>query len=178
VSGSASRDQVEADRFIAVGRITRAHGIHGEVAVLPLSQVESRFEPESRLFVEDADRWLTVRSSRPHRQRLLVRFLEIEDRTSAEELGGRYLVVPASAVPAAPEGEFWPHELVGCEMVTDDGRSLGRVREIIHTPANDVWMAGGPDGEVLVPALKDLVLEVDVPGRLVVVRAVPGLTAP
>jgi 16S rRNA processing protein RimM len=161
-----------------VGRITRAHGVRGEAAVLPLSQVGSRFEPGSRLSVEGLDRTVTVAGSRPHRHRLLVRFEEIADRTAAEALQGRYLLVHASEAPALPEGEFWPHQLVGCEVVTASGRSLGRLREVIHTPANDVWAADGPEGEVLVPALRDVVEAVDVEARRIVVREVPGLTAP
>ena len=164
--------------YIAVGRITRAHGIRGEVAVLPLSQVESRFEPGSGLILEGSERTLTVVSAKPHRQRLLVRFEGVDDRDEAEAIHGRYLLVPSSDVPALPEDEFWPHQLVGCEIVTEGGRSLGRIKEIIRTPANDVWVADGPQGEALVPALKDVVAEVDLEARRVTVREVSGLTAP
>jgi 16S rRNA processing protein RimM len=164
--------------FIAVGRITRAHGVRGEIAVLPLSQIESRFEPGSRLLVEGLDRTVTVASARPYRGHGLLLVLEgVADRTQAEALAGRYLVIPSSEAGALPEGEFWPHQLVGCEVVTEDGRSLGRIREVIRTPANDVWAADGLDGEVLLPALKDVVRTVDVAGKLVVVRDVPGLTS-
>ena len=178
MTDAASRDPEDAVPFIAVGRITRAHGVRGEVAVLPLSEVESRFEPGSRLTVEGLDRAVTVSSVRPHHHRLLVSFEGVTDRTTAEGLSGRYLLISSSEAGILPEGQFWPHQLVGCEVVTEEGRSLGRVREVMHTVANDVWAADGPDGEVLVPALKDLVQEVDLPGRRVVVRDVPGLTAP
>jgi 16S rRNA processing protein RimM len=170
-------DEGEPER-IAVGRITRAHGIKGEVAVLPLTQVESRFDPGSRLEAEGLDEPLTVASARPHRHGLLVEFEGVHDRTEAERLQGRYLVVPASAVPPLPEGEFWPHQLIGCEVVTDGGRSLGAITEVIHTPANDVWATDGPDGQSLIPALKDVVTDVDLEARRVTVREIPGLTAP
>jgi 16S rRNA processing protein RimM len=164
-------------RWVAVGRITRTHGVKGEVAVLPLSDVGARFEAGSTLFLEEReDRPLTVMASRPHQQRLLVAFRGVEDRTSAEALRGRYLFVPASSAPHLPEGEYWAHDLVGCDVLTEDGRSLGRIREILHTQANDVWAVEGADGEVLIPALKDVVREVDVAGRRVVVREIPGLT--
>jgi 16S rRNA processing protein RimM len=168
----------ERPRWVAVGRVTRAHGVKGEVAVLPLSEVEARFAPGSRVFVgEGEDRPLTVRRARPHRGRLLVFFEEVRSRTVAEELRGQYLFVPAEWAPALPEGTFWAHELVGCEVTTEAGRSLGRIREVIHTPANDVWVAEGERGEVLVPAIRDVVASVDVAARRVVVREVPGLTA-
>jgi 16S rRNA processing protein RimM len=166
--------------LIAVGRVARAHGVHGEVAILPLSEVETRFEPGSQLLVgEDGERALIVAARRTHRSRPLVRFAGIDDRTTAEDLVGQYLFVPASATPALPEGSFWPHQLAGAHVVTVDGVALGRLREVIHTAANDVWVVEGPGGdEVLVPALRDVVLSVDVEGGRIVVAAVPGLTVP
>lgn len=165
--------------WVAVGRITRTHGVKGEVAVLPLSEIGSRFEPGSTLFLDERqDRPLTVASSRPHRRRLLVAFHGVEDRTAAEELRSHYLFVPTSSAPPLPEGEYWTHDLIGCEVRTVEGRLLGTVREIIHSPANDVWATEGPGGEVLIPALRDVVHEVDTAARRIVVREVPGLTTP
>ena len=166
-------------RWVAVGRVTRAHGVKGEVAILPLSEVESRFQPGSRVFLgESSGRPLVVRAARLHRQRLLVSYEGVVDRTAAEGLVGEYVFVPVDEVPALEDGGFWPHQLVGCDVVTQDGRELGRVSEVMHTQANDVWAADGPAGEVLIPALKDIVVSVDLAGRRIVVREVPGLTAP
>ena len=165
--------------WIAVGRITRAHGVKGEVAVQPLSEVETRFEPGSRLLLEENDGdSLTVAEVRSHRGRLLVTFEEVRDRDRAEALAGAFVFVPASSAPALPEGEYWTHELVGCDVLTEEGRALGPIREIIHTSANDVWVTGGDEEETLIPALKDVVKRVDLPARRVIVRDVAGLTAP
>ena len=157
-----------------MGRVTRAHGVRGEVAVLVLSEVQGRFEPGSRLLLQNG-RTLTVRSNRAHRSRLLVRFEGIPDRTAAEPLAGEYLFVDRSEVPAAPEDAFWPHDLEGSEVVTESGRSLGRIAEIVHGEANDVWVAAEGEREILVPALKDVVASVDVAAKRVVVREIPGL---
>ncbi|MBA3728711.1 MAG: 16S rRNA processing protein RimM [Actinobacteria bacterium] len=165
--------------WVAVGRIARAHGVKGEVSVVPLSDVSSRFDAGARVFAgATEDRPLTVSSSRPHAGRVLVSFDEVADRDAAERLRGEYLFVPAASTPPLPDGEYWPHELIGCQVVTEDGRPLGPIREILRTQANDVWVAAGPDGEVLIPALVDIVVSVDVEARGVVVRSVPGLTAP
>jgi 16S rRNA processing protein RimM len=168
-----------APEWVAVGRITGAHGVKGEVSILVLSQVAERFEPGSRLFLDETGaRPVTVSAVRPHRQRLLVGFEGVHDRNQAEVLRGSYLFVPAGSAPELPEGEFWTHELVGCEVVTEAGRPLGRIREVIHTAANDVWAAEGEEREVLIPALKDVVASVDVAGRKIVVREIEGLTVP
>jgi 16S rRNA processing protein RimM len=166
--------------WVAVGRAGRAHGVHGEVSVLSLTDVPERFAPGSRVFAgENGTRPLTVVSARPHRDRLLVRFEEIPDRTAAEALSGTYLFVAADTSPALPDGEFWPHQILGAEVRTESGRSLGTLSEIVRTQANDVWIAKDDDGaESLIPALRDLVVSVDPAGGVVVVREVPGLTVP
>jgi 16S rRNA processing protein RimM len=109
---------------------------------------------------------------------VLVRFDEIPDRTAAEALSGAYLFVPADSSPALPEGEFWPQQILGAEVRLESGRSLGRVAEIVRTQANDVWVTRGEDRESLIPALRDVVVSVDVVAGLIVVREVPGLTVP
>jgi 16S rRNA processing protein RimM len=160
---------------LVAGKITKAHGLRGEVTVLVLSEVAERFEPGSVLHLEDG-RTLTVSATRPDRGRLLVTFEGVADRTAAEQLNGRYLFVPEEDAPVLPDGSFWPHQLVGCAVVTDSGRELGDIREVVLGVANDIWVTGPPDDEVLVPALKDVVVSVDIRGRKVVVRDVPGLT--
>lgn len=164
-------------RRAAVGRITRAHGIRGEVAVMVLSEVEGRFDAGATVTLESG-RTLRIADVRPNRGRLLVKFREIPDRTIAETLAGQYVFVGLEDVPPAPEGAFWPHQLEGCEVRTESGRPLGVVREVVSGPANDWWVVRANGEETMVPALKDVVLSVDVVARQVVVRDVPGLTAP
>jgi 16S rRNA processing protein RimM len=161
---------------VAVGRVTRAHGVHGEVAVLVLSEVAERFAGGATVWTEDG-RPLTVLSTRRHGDRLLVRFREIADRTAAQALQKSLLVVPESSSPELPEGSWWDHQIEGCTVETDGGRSLGTVREVIHTPANDVWAAVDDAGvETLVPVLKDAIVSVDVDAKRIVVNEIPGLT--
>jgi 16S rRNA processing protein RimM len=110
---------------------------------------------------------------------LLVRFSQVSGRVAADELRGRLLVVPESMLPELPKGSYWPHELEGCEVVTDAGRSLGTLVEVVANPANDLWVARDEAGaETLVPAVRDVIVEVDTAGKHVVVREIPGLTAP
>jgi 16S rRNA processing protein RimM len=161
---------------VAVGRITRAHGVQGEVAVLVISEVPGRFADGATVWLEDG-RSLTVESSRPHKDRLLVRFRGVDDREQAEALQKALLVVPESSSPELPEGSWWDHRIVGCALETDAGRPLGTVREVIHTAANDVWSVVDDAGtETLIPVLQDVLVEVDVDVGRIVVREIPGLT--
>jgi 16S rRNA processing protein RimM len=169
---------VIAEPTVAVGRITRAHGLQGEVAVMVLSEVPERFADGATLWLEDG-RALTVASSRAHRDRLLVRFEGVGDRTQAEALQRMVLVVPESSSPPLPEDSWWDHQIEGCALETDTGRALGTVREVIHTAANDVWAAVDEAGtETLIPVLKEALVSVDVAARRIVVHEIPGLTTP
>jgi 16S rRNA processing protein RimM len=163
---------------VAVGRITRAHGVQGELAVLVISEVPGRFADGETVWLEDG-RTLTVESSRPHKDRLLVRFREVQSREQAEALQRALLVVPESLSPELPEGSWWDHRIVGCAIETDTGRALGTVHDVIHTAANDVWSAVDDEGtETLIPVLRDVILDVDMDAKRIVVREIPGLTMP
>ncbi len=162
---------------VAVGKITRAHGVKGEVAVLVLSEVPERFDTGSTLFLEDG-RPLTIESTREDRGRLLVRFGGISDRSEAEPFLGKFLVVSEAALPELPEGSWWPFQLEGCSVSTDTGRPLGVLTEVVPNPANDIWVVVAGGEETLVPALRSVIVSVDVATRQVVVREIPGLTVP
>jgi 16S rRNA processing protein RimM len=163
---------------VVVGVVTGVHGLRGEVSVQNRSDNPDRWTPGGTVFGEDGTE-LTISASRHHGRRLLVTFDGISDRSGAEALRGTVLVVPETWLPDLPEGEWWAHQLEGCEVRTVSGRILGVLREVIPNPANDLWVAVDDEGrETLVPALADLLIDVDVAARSVVVDDVPGLTAP
>jgi 16S rRNA processing protein RimM len=163
---------------VVVGVVTGVHGLRGEVSVQNRSDNPDRWAPGGTVFREDGAE-LTIAASRRHGCRLLVTFGGVSDRSTAEALRGTVLVVPESWLPQLPEGEWWAHQLEGCEVRTVSGRILGVVKEVIPNPANDLWVAVDDEGrETLVPALADLLIDVNVAARTIVVDDVPGLTAP
>jgi 16S rRNA processing protein RimM len=161
---------------VVVGVIAKAHGLRGEVVVHSRSDNPDRWSPGSVVLL--GERNLTIESVRPLGTRLLVKFESIDDRSTAGTIRGE-VVVPASWLPELPQGEYWPHELEGCLVVTEAGLVLGPIADVIPNPANDLWVAVDEQGnETLVPALRDVVSAVDIAGKRVVVRDLPGLTVP
>jgi 16S rRNA processing protein RimM len=155
--------------LLAVGRIVRAHGVHGEVAVRSLTERPERFSDGSMLRLEDG-RTLTVERTRPHRNDLLVKFEELPDRTAAEGIRGEVLL---AAPPEEPPAEgWWVHQVVGWEVATEDGRALGQVREVLANSANDVWVT---DRGAMIPAVREVILQVDPAAGRATVREIPGL---
>lgn len=148
----------DAGSRLEVGRVGRAHGLKGEVAVTLTSNRSERLEPGARLYA--GDRALDVRCARPHRKRWLVQFVGVDDRTAAEALLGTMLL--GDPHPDAPDGEVWIHELIGAEVVNPVGDALGRVVSVEANPAHDLLVL---DGGALVP----MVFVVDtVAGRVVI----------
>jgi 16S rRNA processing protein RimM len=163
---------------VVVGVVAGAHGLRGEVSVQNRSDNPDRWSPGGTVLRQNGAP-LTIEASRRHGRRLLVKFAGVADRSAAEELRGVVLVVPESWLPDLADGEWWAHQLEGCEVRTASGRVLGVVNEVIPNPANDLWVAIDDEGrETLVPALADLLIDVDVEARTIVVDDVPGLTAP
>lgn len=132
----------EADR-LEIGRVGRAHGLRGEVAVTLTSDRVERLEPGASVFTESRE--FVVTSSRPHQQRWLVCFETITDRTAAEALQGDLLY--ADAVPTADD-EFWVHELIGLAVHDPSGAALGTVIAVEANPASDLLVL---DGDRLIP---------------------------
>jgi 16S rRNA processing protein RimM len=163
---------------VAVGRITKPHGVRGELVVHNRSDNPDRWAPGAVMF-DEAGRTFTVRTVRPHADRLLVTFDEIADRGAAQAVAGTSLLVPEAWLPALPDGQWWAYQVEGASVVTESGRALGRVVEVLPYPAQDLWRIVGDDGvETLLPAAADLIVEVDVVGGRAIVRDLPGLTTP
>lgn len=129
---------------LEVGRIGRAHGLRGEVSVIPISNIEQRFVAGSRLFA--GDRLLTIATARRNQDRYIVRFEGVDDRTAAEALRNQVLTAEPLAEP--PSDGFFVHELIGSEVRDRQGTVRGRVVAVEANPAHDLLVL---DGGALVP---------------------------
>jgi 16S rRNA processing protein RimM len=131
----------EGDR-LTIGRIGRAHGLRGEVAVTYSSNRPERHAPGAVCFA--GDRELVVASARPHQGKVLVRFEGVSDRTAAEALQGRELTAePLGGDVELDDDEFWIHELVGARVVDRAGTDLGTVTAVEANPAHDLLVLSG-----------------------------------
>lgn len=116
-----------------------------------------------------------VASARPFGERLLVRFEGFATRNDAETLHGADLTVARRDAAPKPEGQHYRFELLGLRVRTRDGTHLGEVADVFATGSNDVYVVRGPAGELLLPALATVILEIDVERGEMVVEIPPGL---
>ncbi|HEX2033244.1 MAG TPA: ribosome maturation factor RimM [Chloroflexota bacterium] len=161
--------------WIAVGRVLGTYGSHGELRVQPLGRFPQRFRELRRVYVGESFAPAAVIQRRPHGQGLILRLDTVQSRDAARALYGQYLYVPEAEAVDLPEGEYFVHQIVGLEVRTAEGEVLGRVAEVLETGSNDVYVVQGPRGEVLLPATKEVIKAVDVPGGTMLVELLPGL---
>jgi 16S rRNA processing protein RimM len=162
---------------VTVGRIGAPHGVRGEVRVDPLTDFPDRFAPNSRLYIDGSV--VVVQTSRRRGSSVYLKFRGIDDRNAATELTGKELQVPQPREIAEPD-VYYQHDVVGLEVQTERGDRLGRVEQIFSTGPNDVYVVRGERGELLLPAIDDVIKDVDLQNRRIVVELVDGLefTAP
>lgn len=175
-SDTKASDTTGGDTKRVVGRVGRPHGLVGEVSVqVRTDWPEERFAVGAQL-CGDTGRALTVDAVRPHSGSLLVRFAGVTDRAAAAELRGLVLTVEATELPELDDpDEFYDHQLEGLAAVGPDGTALGTVREVVHAPASDLLVLATDHGEALVPFVRAIVVEVDLPGGRVVLDPPAGL---
>jgi 16S rRNA processing protein RimM len=166
------------DDMVLVGVIARTHGIRGQVIVNNETDFpESRFKPGATLFARKADgpvEALHVQSVRFQQGRPILGLDGIGSIDEAERLAGAALKVPASEQDALPAGTFYYHELIGCEVVTAAGETIGKVASVEGTGGASRLVVRGPRNEVLIP-LAEEICAVDVAAKRIVVTPPAGL---
>jgi len=177
---SAGSDRPE---WLVVGQISKPHGNKGEVLVWPLTDSpEAVFAEGRELLLGDREgapgdplEKLAVQARRPYKRAWLVTLAGIEDRNAAEEIAGRYLLIPIDEAEPREEGELFYHELLGAEVVRTDGSVVGRVREVYDTEPAHLLEVKGEGGIHLIPFTSQVVKEVDAGARRIVIDPPDGL---
>src|SRR4051794_6245992 len=155
------------DRLV-VGLVRGVHGLKGAVRVEILSDNPDRFAAGSVLHREGDDRALTIVSAHRDGPGLLMRFAEIKTREAADALRDSYLEADAAELPS---DTFYWHDIEGCAVVTTDGRDLGTVADVFRVGEAEVYVVRGVAGETLIPAVSDVVTELNIAEKRIVVDA-------
>ena len=164
---------------ISIGYITRTKGVRGDVKVEALTHDVGRFgELDEVILQKDGrpDRPVRLESWRPEQPGLRLKFVGIDTPEEARDILVKgYITVAPNEVAPLPEGEFYVFELENCAVVDEGGRELGHIAEVLHMPTTDVYVVSDGGREVLVPAVEDFVVEVDIARQRLVVRGLEEL---
>ena len=167
------------EQYFEIGKITGTHGIRGTMRVFPTTEDPSRFERLKEIIVEIRGKRETFHIQKVafHKQFVLLTVKEITDITVAELYkNGRILIPDAMAIPLG-EDEYYNRDLYGLKVVTEEGEELGEITEIFPTGSNDVYVVkkDGKGKELLLPAIKDCIKNVDLENGVMTVKLLEGL---
>jgi len=163
--------------LLVVGRIGRAHGVRGDLFVEPLTDEPDVRFADGSVLTTSSNSELTVEFAKWHSGKFVVHFVGIDDRTSAEQLKTLELSVEVdpTELPEDPD-EFYDHQLVGLSVRLEDQTEIGKVKEVIHLPAQDLLAVLTADTrEVLIPFVSEIVPVVDVDGGFITITPPLGL---
>ena len=164
----SKENQVDQEEFAVIGRIRSAWGRWGEVRIQPSTDNLSRFSPGQSVYI-GSQRYVSG-ASRIHKGDVLLKLEGVNSFRDAEALQGAWIEVPLEWLAELPENTFYHFQLLGMDVWTSQGEHLGKVEQIIETGSNDVYVVRGGKRETLLPAIEEVVREVDVmAGRMVVV---------
>ncbi|MCM3156546.1 ribosome maturation factor RimM [Bacillus subtilis] len=168
-------------RWFNVGKIVNTHGIKGEVRVISKTDfAEERYKPGNTLYLFMDGRnepvEVTVNTHRLHKQFHLLQFKERQNLNEVEELKNAIIKVPEEELGELNEGEFYFHEIIGCEVFTKEGELIGKVKEILTPGANDVWVIGRKGKkDALIPYIESVVKHIDVREKKIEIELMEGL---
>ncbi len=168
------------DRLVSIGKITGTYGIKGWVKVAPLSDFPERFASLTEVAVNSRGvvTVMPVEASKPHQHGYLLKLEGIDSPEQAQTLNRSLLQIDESELHPLPEGVYYHFQLKGLEVYDSRLGRLGFLTEILETGANDVYVVDSPHyGEILIPALKEVILQVDLETGRMEVALLPGLLA-
>ena len=159
---------------VNVGQVMGARGKSGEIRVKVLSDVPHRFEAGQAISI-DGKTYPIVASKPCAPGQIALKLTGVDTVNGARQLHGHWVTVSEQSVPDLPEGEYFHFQLIGLRVITDAGEELGSITEIIQTGSNDVYLITGETSEILIPALGQVVQDVNLAEGLMTVHLMDGL---
>jgi len=159
--------------FLTIGRVLAPWGLKGDAKVEIHTDFPQRFAPDRTVYVGQIP--MTIQRSRPQKGNIILKLAGIDNIEQVEGLKGKYLQIPQSESMALEDDEYYQYQLIGLEVSTSEGRLLGKIERILVTGSNDVYVVVGQDKEYLIPAIEDVVKQVDIENGTMTIDEIEGL---
>ena len=164
--------------LLAIGSIVKAFGVEGYVIVQPLTDFPSRFRAKNRVLLGRSEKDvhdIVIERAAVGPRGVKLKLAGIDGRNAAEELVGSLLYVREVERARLPKGHYFTYDIVGLSVVDEHGVDRGTVREVLKMPANDIFVVSGKGTEILLPAVKEFILKIDLTSRTMKVRLIEGM---
>ncbi len=163
--------------IVYIGKILRAYGLKGNVVIFAYADMPRSFRVNLKVAIDPEGEpiEMTVKSVSKGSGGLRVGFKEINDRTSAENIAGKYIGIPQEDLPELSKDEYYVFDLIGCKVNDHDGSELGIVDEVINNPGNDLLQVSRNKKQYLIPVNREIVKNIDLKNRSITVENIEGL---
>ena len=166
------------DDMLRVGVITSPHGVHGEVNVFPTTDDAKRFLDLKTVYIDTKKELLEreIAGVKFFKNMVILKFKDMDDRNEMEKLRNCDILIDRKDAVPLGKDEYFICDLIGCDIILESGEKLGTLKDVITTAANDVYEVEKADGgEILIPAIRDCILETDIEKKVIKVHLLPGL---
>jgi len=161
--------------YIIIGRVVRPWGTRGEVKVEIMTDFPHRFALLKRVYLGREAAPFALEGFKLHKGWAILKLAGCDDRTAAEKLRGKLVQIPMEEAMPLGEDEYYVYQIVGLTVWTTTGECLGQVTEVLSTGSNDVYVVRDGGREILIPAIEDVVKEIDLAKGRMVVELMEGL---
>jgi len=164
--------------LVAIGKISRPIGVHGEVKVIPLTSHADRFIGLKSVWIGASPETVVqhnVVATRFLFRDVALQLADIGSVNLARKLQNKYIFVTREQAIQPPDGSYFIDDIIGCKVLTESGKYIGQINDIYSLPASDVWVVKHQNKEILIPAVKAIVKNVDIKERCVTIIALEGL---
>ena len=159
--------------FIIIGRILSPWGNEGKLKVAVETDFPQRFTSSSKVYINQQP--ATIDSVRWHKGNAIIKLSSIDSVEEAKKLQGQPVEIHHSQLQPLPEGQYYHFQLIGLEVWTTQGELIGKITEILSKTSNDIYIINGARGEILVPAIEDVVKLIDTDKGYLIIEAIKGL---
>lgn len=155
------------EQFLTVGKIINTHGVRGELKVKPTTDDVNRFKSLKEAYIDEKE--IVISGCKFQPGKVILKIEGIESIEEAERLKNKLIKVKREKAVQLPEDTYFAVDIIGCEVYEETGNKIGTVDDIIYTGSNDVYWVKG-ENEVLIPALKDIVLKIDINNKKIIIK--------
>ncbi len=165
--------------LISFGKITKPHGLAGEVKLLPHSRTMDSFNEITRIYIEDKSsdtpQEFNITSFRFHKNTAILKLYGVDSIEEAQSLGGREVYIQEGELGVLDEDEYYFFDLIGLEAYTEDGTYLGKVEEVMERAIQSILVIKNKESELLVPMAEPIVKEINLEEGKVIISPVKGM---
>jgi len=166
-----------SDNYLEIGIITRFQGNKGEVRVKATTDIPERFFDLDTVYLKRGDelKELEIEYIRFHKQFVVIKFFDINSINEAEKLKNYQVLIDESEKYLLPEDNFYVDDLIDCDVYLESDKYLGKLIDVIDTSGTDIFLVKGQDKEYMLPASREMILEIDLENKKIIVDPIPGI---